>query len=188
MRKFFVLLLLVGISSCKSTKQATEDKFVLENLSKLNAEEINRRYPDANIKEDVGVFEEGTVERPYTILYPNTPDEVQITWKDAARSRVEDIRFSGEGKWKSGSGIKVGTTYEELNRLNEKEISFYGFGWDYSGAVMWNDGKLEDSNLRVFLAPGGQTKNAHYGDHIIEASAEEIADMNLKVQTIIYKS
>ncbi|UJH90459.1 hypothetical protein LZ575_16790 [Antarcticibacterium sp. 1MA-6-2] len=135
----------------------------------------------------MGVFEEGTVEMPYSILYADTPDEVQITWKNSAKTEVNDIRFSGNGKWKSSTGLKIGTTYDELNKLNEKEISFYGFGWDYSGAVMWNDGKLEDSNLRVFVSPEGETKNDHYGDHIIEATPEEIAKLNLKVQTIIYK-
>lgn len=188
MRKIFVLLLVIGITSCKSTKRATEDKFVLENLSSLNAEEVNRRYADANLREDVGVFEEGTVEMPYTILYPDTPNEIQITWKDNSRSQINDIRFSDSGNWRSNSGIKVGTTYEELNRMNGKDISFYGFGWDYSGAVMWNDGKLEDSNLRVFLAPDGDIENKFYGDHVIEASQEEIREMDLKVQTIIYKS
>lgn len=187
MKKIVILLLLVIISSCKSTKRTAADKFVLENLIQLNAEELAKTYPDANIREDVGVFEEGTVERPYTVLYPGTPDEIQITWKDTGRSQINDIRFSKDGKWKSGLGIKVGTTYEELNRLNEKEISFYGFGWDYSGAVMWNDGKLENSNLVVFLE-GEEIPRDHYGDHLIEASPEEIAAMNLKVQTIIYKT
>ncbi|HSP40234.1 MAG TPA: hypothetical protein VLN46_02300, partial [Gillisia sp.] len=114
-------------------------------------------------------------------------DEIQITWADRARAKIFDIRFTEAGRWKSQTGIKIGTTYEELNRINGKEISFYGFGWDYSGAVMWNDGKLEDSKIFVFLSPDGQAKNNFYGDHIIEATPEEIAALNLKVKTILYK-
>ena len=190
MKKFLILFLVIATASCKSTKKLANDpaaKFRVETLSGLTAEEIKQKYPEANIKEDVGMFEEGTVEMPYMILYPNTPDEIQITWADAERKKISDIRFSKAGKWSSAEGIKIGTTYVELNSLNGKPISFYGFGWDYSGAVMWNDGKLEKSKLRVFLAPAKDPANKFYGDHIIEASAEEIKDLDLKVQTIVYK-
>lgn len=179
----------MGIISCKGSKQSasnTKDIFLIENLADMTAAELKRNYSDANITEDIGVFDEGTVERPYTTLYPGTQDEIQITWADANRTKIYDIHFSNVGKWKSKTGIKTGTTYEELNQINGKEISFYGFGWDYSGAVTWNNGKLENSNIIVFL----EAKNIpekFYGDHIIKASPEEIALMDLKVNTIMYK-
>lgn len=190
MKKIALLLTLLGIFSCKSTKNSTtavKDNFAVENLAGMNAEEIKKSHPEANIKEDIGMFEEGTEERPYSILYPGTADELHITWEDNARTKIHDIRFTENGKWKSSHGITIGTTYEELNRLNGKPVSFYGFGWDYSGAVMWNDGKFENSNLRVFLAPEKSPGNKFYGDHIIKASAEEIASLDLRVRTIIYK-
>lgn len=191
MKRIMLVLIILGTVSCKSSKKSAvsnRDKFAVETLAGLTSEEIKQTYPDSNYKEDVGMFEEGTEERPYMVLYPDTPDEIQITWSDAGKNTIEDIRFAEEGKWSSREGIKIGTTYEELNALNEKPISFYGFGWDYSGAVMWNNGKLEDSNLRVFLAPQSSPPGKFYGDHIIEASAEEIKNLNLKVKTIIYKS
>lgn len=193
MKKLILLLVILGAFSCKGTKQTTtsavsKDKFVVENLLKMNAEEIHQQFSDANIKEDMGMFDEGMEELYYTILYADTPDEIQITWKDSGRTEINDIRFTTAGKWQSSTGIKIGTTYEELNELNEKPVSFYGFGWDYSGAVMWNDGKMEESNLRVFLAPEEEPQPKYYGDHIIKASPKEIKDMNLKVQTIIYKA
>src|SRR5690606_24264217 len=142
MKKFILLFLILGIVSCKGSKQSTTsnmDLFAVENLAGMNSEDIRKNYTDANINEDTGMFEEGTEERPYTTLYGGTPDEIQITWADAQRTKIYDIRFTGDGRWKSQTGIKVGTTYEELNQINGKKISFYGFGWDYSGAVMWND-------------------------------------------------
>ena len=189
MKKFILLLLIIGVASCKSTKQPTAakvDLFVIENLSGMTSEEIKTNYTDANITEDIGVFDEGTEERPYTTLYTGTPDEIQITWEDAGRTRIHDIRFSNSGKWRSNTGIKIGTNYKELNQINGKEISFYGFGWDYSGAVVWNGGKLENSNLFVFLESNNIPGN-FYGDNIIEATPEEIDQMNLKVSTILYK-
>lgn len=190
MKRLLLLIIILGVVSCKSTKRTgtTENQFVVENLAGLSAEEIRQKYPDANIREDVGMFEEGTEERPYSILYPDTPNEIHITWADENRTKMEDIRFTeNNSNWSSAEGIRIGTTYEQLNEINEKEISFYGFGWDYSGAVDWNDGKLEKRNLRVFLAPEGILRGKHYGDHIIEATPEEIKNMDLRVQTIIYK-
>ena len=77
--------------------------------------------------------------------------------------------------------------FDELTKINGKEVKFYGFGWDYSGAVDWNGGKLEDSNIRVFLNPEGEVADKFYGDRMIDASPEEIEALNLKVSTIMYR-
>lgn len=188
MKKVILLIIIIGVVSCKGSKKTTNtgDLFIVENLAEMNSEEIKKNYSDANLREDVGIFEEGTEERPYTTLYSGTPDEIQITWADPNRTKINDIRFSESGKWRSKSGVKVGTTYAELNRLNGKEISFYGFGWDYSGAVEWNNGKLEDSKIFVFLE-AQNIPGKFYGDNIVEATPDEIAALNLKVNTILYK-
>lgn len=188
MKKLLILLLLAGVSACKSTQTTTGDRFILESLVGQSAATISSRYTDANIQNDTGLFEEGTVERPYTTLFPGTPNELQITWNDEDRTNLHDIRFSNSGEWRSSTGVKIGTTYEELVALNGREVSFYGFGWDYSGAVRWNNGKMEDSNLTVFLAPARDPDEKYYGDHIIKASQKEIDHLDLTVQTIIYKS
>ena len=190
MRKIFLTLIVLSLASCSSTQKTispTLDKFIIENLIGFNSEKIKETYPDANVYEAIGIFEEGTEELPYSVLFPETPNELHITWTDAGKSQMYDIRFSVGGNWKSSTGIKIGTSYDELNELNGKLISFYGFGWDYSGAVVWNEGEFEESKLRIFLSPEKEPKTKFYGDHIIEASAEEIEDMNLRVRTIIYK-
>ncbi len=186
--KKLLFVIFLGLVACNSAKKATSNpnaKFSVENLGNMNAMEINQRYSDADIQEGTEMYEEGTVERPYTILYPETEDELHITWEDEGKSKIHDIRFSGNGKWKTDSGVQIGTTYDELNKMNGKDISFYGFGWDYSGAVLWNEGKLENSGLRVFLSPENEPGNKYYGDRIIKASPEEIEAMNLKVSSIM---
>ncbi len=190
MRKLIIVLTCLSLVACNSTKKTASDssnKFIVENFSEFNSEELKEHYPDANLEEGVDMFEEGTVEKPYSILYPGTPNELHITWNDQARTRVDEIRFSQNGDWKSKTGIKVGTTYDDLNKINGKAISFYGFGWDYSGAVVWNDGKLENSKLRVFISPENQLENKFIGDRIVEATDKEIDEMNLKVDSLIYK-
>lgn len=188
MRKIFIISTIILLAACNSAKKGTSRsmaKYSIENLEKMDSDALERNYPDANIKEGIDMFDEGTQERPYSIMYPGTPDELHITWQDAERTRIHDLRYSGEGKWRSETGVDIGTTYEELNKLNGKQVSFYGFGWDYSGAVVWNEGKLEKSGLRVFLAPQNDIPNKFYGDRIIEATPEEIEALDLKVSSIM---
>lgn len=188
MRKILFVLVLILLAACNSAKKGTSGssaKYSLENLGKMDAEDLKSNYPDAQLEEGTDLFEEGTEERAYTVLYPGTENELHITWQDQARKDIYDIRYSGTGKWRSETGVKVGMSYEDLNRLNGKPVSFYGFGWDYSGAVLWNGGKLEDSGLRVFLQPDNEVSNKYYGDLIIKASEEEIKNLDLKVGTIM---
>lgn len=188
MRKIVIVVAVILMAACNSAKKGTSGttaKYTIENLEKLNSQELEKTYPDASIEQGKGMFEEGTEERPFTILYPGTQDELHITWQDEGRTKIHDLRYEGSGKWKSETGIDIGTSYDELNKMNGKTISFYGFGWDYSGAVDWNGGKLEKSGLRVFLKPGNDIPNKFYGDKIVKATPEEIENLNLSVGSII---
>lgn len=188
MKKVLVLGLILIAAGCKSGKITADspEKYRVENLAKVisqrNLEEI---YPDAQIAEGVDLFDEGTVERPYSILYPETKDQLLIIWEDQSRTRPYQLYVENEGKWSTQNGIMVGTSYEDLQAINGGSIKFYGFGWDYSGAVDWNDGKLADSNIRVFLAPVQAPPQSFYGDQIIEADPEEILNLDLRVRALM---
>ena len=187
-RIIYLISLLFVLNACKSKMQPMADRYIIEDLAEIaSVEKLNEIYPDARIEAGTGMFEEGTIERSYNILYPDSNDEVLLTWKDRDRTRLHHIRIGKEGRWKSEAGIHIGTTYEELIRLNEGPIEVYGFGWDYGGAVDWNDGKLAQSNIRIFLAPTVEPPNRFYGDQIINASEEEIKELGLKVSAIIYR-
>lgn len=191
MRKFFSLLAILLIVSCNSTKNvgsAVSNERFIEDLLEMNAEEIKNSFPNEKMTEDVGIFLESTEEQAFTVLSPNTPDELHITWKDKNRTEIEEIRMHSNGKWKSKTAVKIGTTYDELTQINQQPISFYGFGWDYGGAVQWNEGKLEKSKVYVFLAPKKEPKNKFYGDQLVKATAEEIKEMDLKVKSILFRN
>ena len=189
MRKLLMLGLILVFASCKSKKLTADSpqRFVIENLAKISsAQDLKEIYPNAEIEEGTDVFEEGTVERAFTVLYPNTENEVLITWSDQMRTEIHSIRVENPGNWKTRSGISIGTPDQALVEMNGP-IKFYGFGWDYSGAVDWNNGKFADSDIRVFLAPAGTPPNKFYGDSVIEASEEEIAALDLSVQAILFQ-
>lgn len=189
-RFILVLGLLMLFFSCKSSKITADssDKFIIENLSKAAAQgNLAEIYPEANISEGTDMFEEGNTERAYSILYPGTSNEILLTWNDINREQLYQIQVDHNGKWHTKNGIQIGTTYEALQKYNKHPIEFYGFGWDYSGAVDWKGGKMESSKIRVFLGPEGKIDNIYYGDHVIQASAEEIDSMQLSVKSMIYQ-
>lgn len=188
MRKFLLLFLLIVTIGCKNQRITADspEKYHLENLALVIAEgDIEKVYPDAYPIEGTDEFEEGTVSKKYSILYPNTPEEILIVWKNERKKDFQEIRFSGTGRWKSEKGIAAGTTYKELLALNKAPLKVFGFGWDYSGAVDWNDGEFENSGLRVFMAPKNAPPNAFYGDHVLEASPEQLERLGLHVETIV---
>ena len=188
MQKYLLLFLLFGAVACKNQKITADspERYYLESLAQVISEgNLEKIYPDAEIIEGTDAFEEGTVTRPYSILFPNTPEEILIIWQDAQKKKFQEIRFSGTGRWKSKKGIGADTTYEELLALNKAPLKVYGFGWDYSGAVDWNKGELENSGLRVFLAPEQGPPNEFYGDHVLKASPEQFRRLGVTVDTIV---
>jgi hypothetical protein len=47
--------------------------------------------------------------------------------------------------WRTRSGVRIGSTLKELEKLNAKAFALAGFGWDYGGTVVdWRDGDLAD--------------------------------------------
>lgn len=191
MKKLLILLLVIFILGCKSRKLTADssEKFKLENLAQVISDnKLENIYPGAEISEGIDFFEEGTVERAYSILYPNTDDELLIIWKDKSRNVPHQLYVSRAGRWRTQEGIEVGTSYEDLVKINEGAIDFYGFGWDYSGAVDWKDGKMKDSNVRIFLAPASAPPNSFYGDHIIEADPRDIINLDLRVRAIVLQN
>ncbi|GAB2763813.1 hypothetical protein [Salinimicrobium soli] len=191
MRKILFLTLLLSIVACKSRKTGdASEKYQLENLATVISKgDLQKAFPDARIAEGVDLFEEGTVEMAYSVLYPETKDELLVLWKDKDRKKVYQIYCENDGRWTSKEGIKIGSTsYDDLLALNNGPIDVYGFGWDYSGAVDWKDGKLAKSNIRVFLEPVNAPPQSFYGDHILDSKlVEEIRNLDLRVRAIVYQ-
>ncbi len=100
LRKLLLLFTVIIFASCNSSKDivAEGEKFSIDSLEGLSAVEVLNAYPDADIYEDISI--ENGVERPYFVLYRDTPDELHIVWTDDSKDEIHNIRFSNEGNWK----------------------------------------------------------------------------------------
>lgn len=94
-------------------------------------------------------------------------------------------------KWQTSSGIMIGTSLDEIERINKGIFKLTGFGWDYPGrTVSWGNGVLP-IQLQLDLRPGTEVSDDKFmqvlGDGYFESSNEVIKSMNLKVKRIFVR-
>jgi hypothetical protein len=55
--------------------------------------------------------------------------------------------------WHTATGVTLGVTVDELQKLNTKPFEFNGFGWDYGGQVInWHGGAMSrDTAIAIRL-------------------------------------
>jgi len=127
--------------------------------------------------------------QPGIALFPDTPNELEIVWDIAAATgNPEFIRISHDSTdWRTLQGVTVGTTLEELEKINGRPFKLYGFGWDYGGLVNdWNGGKL-DNDLIIALEPEDWEKAGPEvsGDRTFSSDDPEVRALNARVASMV---
>jgi tetratricopeptide (TPR) repeat protein len=82
---------------------------------------------------------------PATVIYPDDPEKtVIIRWRDPSfRNLPESVLFRGPRSiWKTDKGLSLGSTLKEIETINGKPFSLYGFGWDYGGTIAGAEGGI----------------------------------------------
>lgn len=185
MKKIFPvsLLALTILLSCGNEKpmQFEEDSLagngidsaaesvIVESLLDLKSEsDIIRKYGATAVTYDTiwgaeGFFTMGTW------IKTDDASHIEIMWTDSAKregvisaSLVSDADYFAPqlpaGKWKSRTGVFIGMSIEELEKLNGRPFVFSGFGWDYGGGVIrWENGTLQDKGIAIQLNEGVQS-------------------------------
>ena len=147
-------------------------------------DDIIKAYGKENVaRKDIGIGE-GEIAKG-TIVFPGAQNELVVEWDEAAAfKKLKKIRIEKQGSsWTTGEGIKVGSTLEELVKINGKDFKFYGFEWDYGGVTNdWDGGKI-NKQLVVMLEPGNP--EAVYpellGEQLFSSSHPKAKAADLKV-------
>ncbi len=139
-------------------------------------DDLVRLFGESNVTRKTIYVAEGTETRDVSVVYPGNKDQLIVFWQDniygSAPASVS-VRKSGAA-WKTADGVTVGTSLEELNRLNGRSFRITGFGWDYGGFVMFGEqGALVSvKGLSLRLSPARQLPRDCYGDGTILDSAD----------------
>jgi hypothetical protein len=132
---------------------------------------------------------------PGTVLFPgDSLRRAEIVWQDTiSRSRPARLILRGSrSEWRVGPGVSLGTSLQELERINGRPFTLAGFGWDYAGVVTeWGGGALDSAlrGVKLYLDPGAsQYGSAPYsqvlGDSDYSSSLPPMQQLNPRVATI----
>ncbi|WP_243368512.1 hypothetical protein [Microvirga solisilvae] len=89
------------------------------------------------------VYEESEQMNASTIFPKDPARNIEVVWwNEKARKRPSSIQTSGSA-WNGPKGIRVGMTLDEVEALNGRPFTLYGFGWDFGGTSSdWKGGDL----------------------------------------------
>jgi hypothetical protein len=127
---------------------------------------------------------------PGTRIFGGTPDEIDVTWQDEARSRVAFVRTQKPGaRWSTARGVRIGTSLMQLERMAGHVVTFSGFGWDYGGSLDWSEGR---GSIGVRLSMAGEDQKltereleSIYGDRPVRSDVPAARKVNIRVEAIV---
>jgi hypothetical protein len=139
MRALAVLLLL-------TTSVYADDAITCSGTWSVNTTEqaLISAYGRKNVERGNVYVAEGN-EEAGSILFPKDETRrVEIIWKDKKqRKRPEWIRIPMGSRWTTFAGIHNGMPVAEIEKINGRAFTLYGFDWDYGGNVTnWRGGKI----------------------------------------------
>jgi hypothetical protein len=132
---------------------------------------------------------------PGTVLFPgDSLRRAEVVWHDTVNRRrpARLILRGNRSEWRVGSGISLGTSLKELERINGRPFTLAGFGWDYAGVITeWGGGALDSAlaGVKLYLDPGpAQYESAPYsqvlGDRDYSSSLSPMQQLNPRVAQI----
>ncbi len=193
----FCLLVMHCKRDAKSSTSAVAYDYTIEpgkrvgwiTIDKCTRADVLALYGDSARVEEIFLVE-GTTGQG-VVLFPDNPrNRAEIYWDaEVDPERPVMIRISGEDTdWKTTQGITIGMAMTELERINGKPFSLFGFGWDYGGTVNdWNGGLL-DNNMSISLSLSREEeppaelmgdKNLYSNDPLLRKFAPVVSSMEL---------
>jgi hypothetical protein len=110
-------------------------------------EQIIQIFGADNVRRDNIYLGEGETS-PGTVIFPNDlTKKLEILWKDAAeRKNPAEARIKGRSsQWKTQTGLSLGSTLRQIEKLNGKPFILAGFAWDYQGTIIdCNQGRFKE--------------------------------------------
>ena len=112
---------------------------------------ITSNMTEADIKKTYGEINVVRVNRGdvKTAIFPNSDKELEISWKKGHDYKKLETAIIRKGDWKTADGIGIGTTVEELNKINGKPVELFQREENYA-MVRWKDGKI-DPKLKAIV-------------------------------------
>jgi hypothetical protein len=179
--------------------EVTQMFSVFDDYFKIQSKkELYAQFDSSVLKDEINWYAEGTLQKNTTHLKnPKTnhiikfiwtdDDKAQTEWIEASYSPFDDLYKRNNGL-KTKNGLYLGMPLTELeNWNNHQPISFLGFEWDYSGAVMPDSiSKLGQSIVKINLGLGETDDLSVLGDIEFKSNDENIKHLPIYISELIY--
>ena len=203
MKKFILPLLIIAavIYSCagkdKKTTSVTEkpevkiDSTLITDSSwglitkNTDFAELQAIYGSANVKDERICGPECADSIDVTRIYPEKNNEFIVYWKDSLyhKSIAFIETYLPNGPYHTDKGLKIGSTFEELLKINGKKIIFSGFDWDYGGSIQdYGMGTLQNSSISFRLGLDEDAGTELSGDTEFNTEMPEVKKNMTKIK------
>lgn len=149
------------------------------------------RFGEENLAHGESWYAEGTVRFDHTVLTdPENGQVITYVWgeDDSTLGHIEagyyifdrDYTITGTQTVLSDCGVSTGMSLAELREWNGADFEFLGFGWDYEGGIIEEEGsRLAECPVEIKLSFDLETEipeeyTGMYGDRMF-STADEIA-------------
>lgn len=126
----------------------------VQNLTVVPKQQVGLITPRMTEKDIIKAYGENNVLRidrgdVKNLILPNTPNELELSWKKGFDYQKLETAIIRKGYWKTAEGIGIGTTVENLNKINNKPVELYEIE-DGIALVRWKGGSV-NPNLKVVV-------------------------------------
>ncbi len=140
-------------------------------------ETLKQKFGSASIKDERICASECMDSIDVTFLHTGSKKAITIYWRDSAyHKNISSVEAADTASpYYTSAGLHMGSTLNDVLKINGKKLGFSGFGWDYGGFVgFYNGGALEKSALSLQLDYA-----QHPGDEGLYGDRELNTDMPL---------
>jgi hypothetical protein len=172
MKKVFTTLLLSIIVASAFAKPTdwmylvTADQFGVITKTTTYQDLINL-FGKEKVKDETRTGAEGEGTYKVTVVYKGSPLEMTIGWvENKWHKTIASVECSQlKSPYYTKDSLKIGSNLNKLVKVNKAPITFYGFGWDYSGLISdYHKGALAKSKVRFSLNWNGKNDTTLLGD------------------------
>jgi|APTNR8051073442_1049403.scaffolds.fasta_scaffold11030_2 hypothetical protein len=113
----------------------------------MSLADLVKAYGKKNVKDGELDGPEGST-MPGARLFAGTERELEVVWDENGKT-VRLVRIMGSA-WTFENGLKAGMSVEEVEKINGKPFKIFGWGWDYGGSAIIEEGELSGKVMLSF--------------------------------------
>jgi predicted GNAT family acetyltransferase len=161
MKKIILILSLAVLGACNSNSNSNIN-VPTENLNEVlacvDAKGLIAKYGVKSVILDTSIVTGDDTLRG-AIIFLGTAKQANVFFHDG---KISDVSIQGESSaWKTASGLYLGLSLQEVEKINGKNFTISGFDWAHGGSVVsWEGGKFAgDSTLTHLVSFRNKRQN-----------------------------